>query len=228
MANPKRDPETPCFTEFRSRIEQQLDKLHAFVIGGGPSLTGFDFNRIWGKGGVVLGANMAWMLPQTQIAYFYDQRLVERECQRLEWNALEPVRLLPPWGRQPGKWAGHGVYWVPWNAGEKDGRPVWGKSLVEGIVRVKNTGMQLVNIAEILGCDPIYLLGFDCDTVGGEYKNWHSDYPKAWTPTVYGKAFEAWISDWHAVKDQIRARVVNLNPASKLQVFPKLPLEEVL
>ncbi len=190
----------------------------AFVIGGGPSLKDFDFSRLAGE--LTLGLNMAFLHDPTANLVF-DLRLMESLVQDPRWKAYKGAKL---WLNSE----------IPNERGRfKDvvelrecldmGRgPLWSTGLEWGIWRRTNAGASALNLAEILGADPIYLLGFDFNQKG----NWHGEYPKGWTPDEV--TLRGYIKDFEENVGGIRATVVNLNPESALRSFPHGHLRDVL
>ena len=104
------------------------------------------------------------------------------------------------------------VYSVP-SAGEIG----WTKSLKEGLYHGQNSGYGALNLAMVLGADPIYLLGYDCSKGPAGEKNYHNGYPSGSNPdalNIFRRAFEAGAALLNG-----RPRIVNLNPDSALRCF---------
>lgn len=95
--------------------------------------------------------------------------------------------------------------------GDDHRAPAWGTSLATGIGSGWHSGFGAVNLADVLGADPIYLLGFDYS--GGW---WHEGYEHGPRPDDVQARF---VQAFEAVRDQVRARVVNCNPESLLRCF---------
>lgn len=144
----------------------------AFVVGGGPSLqdTKFDFSRLAGENWI--GCNMAFRFAPPiaiTICYRFMRDIIQgRVDLHEEWNAAPGLKVYldpPPDFRQPGHVIG--------NCGD-----AWGKTLAGGLIQGPLTGLTAGNLADVLGADPIYLLGMDCRTAdGGVRANWHDMYP---------------------------------------------------
>jgi hypothetical protein len=84
--------------------------------------------------------------------------------------------------------------------------------------------MAALNLAEILGASPIHLLGFDARATDGRTHH-HDRYPVDWTldklvdkEHVYGR----WIKEFRRIKPYVKAEVLNLNPASGIDAFPRV------
>ena len=89
----------------------------------------------------------------------------------------------------------------------------------------RKPGLSALNFADILGADPIYLVGYDLQPIHGKTGNWHREYPDNWKmgAWVYAKMIER----FRDFAPCARHRVVNLNPRSALDCFPVLSPEEV-
>jgi hypothetical protein len=103
----------------------------------------------------------------------------------------------------------------------------WGKSLSEGLYYGANVGMAAINLADILGADPIYLLGFDARP-DAERAHHHGAYPPGWTLTERESrevVYRKWHEQFRKIAQMVRARVVNLNPESGIDAFPKKEID---
>ena len=104
----------------------------------------------------------------------------------------------------------------------------WGRSLAEGVGCGGNSGFAALNLADVLGAETVYLLGFDLRGENGRTANWHDGYAeKPANESVYDRFLESfrWASR------QCRARVVVLEVKagdSRLDCWEKRLAEEVL
>lgn len=107
----------------------------------------------------------------------------------------------------------------------------WGRSLREGLYYGANVGMAAINLAEILGSKEIYLIGFDARWEDRRTQH-HNRYPDNWKmsdpadrKSVYGR----WIKEFRRIAELTKAQVVNLNPRSGIDAFPRRrPMNEML
>ena len=99
-------------------------------------------------------------------------------------------------------------------------------SSTEGIGHGNNSGFGALSLAICLGANPIYLLGYDMSHKNGK-SHWHKGHPlKQKEHTV-----QNFIKYFDKAAPQIAARkikVINLNPKSGLNCFPKRNPEDVL
>lgn len=95
-----------------------------------------------------------------------------------------------------------------------------------------NSGAAAISLAHHLGVKRIYLLGFDMmvDPLT-HYSHWHGSHmppgQKAKRPPPFGKhlkGFPAIAKD----AEELRLKIYNVNPLSKIDCFPKVTLEEAL
>lgn len=191
----------------------------AFVVGGGPSLRGFDWGLL--KGELTIGVNRAFEKFEAGIMFSMDTRLwAFYEHGQLGEEAKERYRTYK--GNRV--WSVHNGNFILPEEVYVVKRPAGGELYRVGTVRelgsANNSGYGALNLALALGADPIYLLGFDMrgDGQGGQAW-WHEGYPARQSESVYRKM----ITHINQLAKNIRGvRVVNLNPGSALNSFPKM------
>jgi len=198
-----------------------------FVIGGGPSLTGFDFERLRGKGRII-AINKAYIdVPFADIAFFMDG------SSNTFYGLLKSGRFgqeaLEKWN----EFRGHKVFLNLMGRKFDDvysirsaGRTGLSNSIKKGIFHGNNSGVSAVGLAVCLGANPIYLLGIDCKFEGNK-THYHSGYPAKMPESVF-KSFAHNFERMHRFLSRTRFRVVNLNPQSGVRCFPFLTFDEVL
>jgi hypothetical protein len=139
----------------------------------------------------------------------------------LDASYADPVRAVDP-----------GVHFIHRQRVDK----YWSESLADGLSYSSNSMVGAINLAAILGASPIYLLGVDCGPVRGQRTaNYHTDYLMAsgddcWTTgdhqyLSYASDFEHWVAPSCKTRG---IEVVNLNPASHVNCWPKQDWREVL
>lgn len=89
-----------------------------------------------------------------------------------------------------------------------------------------NSGYGAINVAIHLGSQRIFLLGFDMNFTGG-CCHWHDGYPVINTEKTL-KRMVAYFDTMVEPLNRLGVEVINLNPNSAIQCFPKLDLEETL
>lgn len=190
-----------------------------YVIGGGPSLRSFPFDVLSGE--FVLGCNMAFALGVdiVPITIFGDASFLIKHREGLEqyvedggWVVTNSSRLkktIPPWLRQMKKaLKGMALDALGWNG---------------------NTGASAINLALLLGANPVYLLGYDMGVDEGGRSNYHDHYH---SNRVHPRTYPRFLKGMELVARDLRRlfpgrQVINLEDGtSKLEVFPKQSLKE--
>ena len=192
-----------------------------FLIGGGPSLKKFQFERLRGRR--CMAVNVAFKdVPWAEIGYVGDTRLLDQLADDKDWAAFAGLRytrankLAQAKKPQPKKIKGLVEI------------RRWAKNKTE-IVGLGNSGLSALNLAEHLGWDPVFLLGFDCCgyTSKGKMGNYHARYPPEWAKpgtSMHMKFTRA----FRMVSDDIRIKVYNCTAESQLDCFPKISFDEAL
>lgn len=187
------------------------DDQPLYIVGGGPSLRGFDFGRLAGRR--VLAVNEALVnLLSVDAVFSLDNNWARHRCS--EMSCFHGEKYL----------AVQEFYWpyVDQSATmlHRVRRP--GLSDDPGAVHVCGTsGYGALNVAYLKRARLIFLLGFDM-TGGG---HWHPE--PGWGGAI---PLEPWAAAFDAAADQLRAagvRVVNCSPTSAIKAFEKISLEEI-
>lgn len=191
----------------------QFQGKRCFVIGGGPSLRGFDFDKL--RDEFSIGVNKIGAVFQPTITFACDIVLLPfiREnatakttivfCDRdnHQLNDLYYVR-------------DRGLHGVP--------------NSIDFIFSGNNSGYAAVNLAVAMGFDPIYLLGFDfaLDPEGRDHVT--DDWGIPGTPQSYKNDYlDKFRLEFEEMKHYINRKIINLNMESNLQAFPKIPFSSL-
>lgn len=192
----------------------------AFILGGGPSLKGFDATRLRGKGKII-GVNNSGidLAPFADVLFWADTRW-------LDWNK---DRL----GLHTGRWkvsrkrphfdTGHDVKFLPFKPRRLSHRP----DSLGGWCG----GSSAINLAYLLGAKVMVLLGFDMrDLPPDRWKegNWHDQHQM---PPVEGQRRDKFIPVIEAFAPDLLDQgvtVLNCNERSALRCFPFADIEELL
>lgn len=193
----------------------------AFVIGGGPSLRGFDHSRL--KGRNTIGCNSAYKLGAdiVKLCLFVD----------LSWYDENERGLRKYTGRivtnHPGsrRLQDTRVLFIPRAEDEK----LSTKGLAFGTHG--NCGSAALNLALVLGARRVFLLGIDCSNNPQGEHHWHDFYegPPKEPSALYRKFNTAFEYCAASLPTAFPGRqVINLNPRSEVTVFPFGDVDEVL
>ena len=185
-----------------------------WIIGGGKSLKGFDFEKLRGENIIAINRAVE-VVPFAEIFFSLDSRLYgwykrrNKEMPESAHDAFASFRGLRVWVESDGATFENDVLLVKFA-----GKYGLSDSLRDGVYTCGNSGYAAVNLAVGLGATTIHLLGFDMDK-----GNFHSGYPSPGAdPETRG-----WIEGFNALAPKLAAagiQVINMNPKSKLKCFP--------
>lgn len=202
-----------------------------FVVGGGPSLSDFDWSLL--RGNRVIGINRVFEKFDPTIIFSMDHRFLrwilkgqygKDAIRRFRNSAAYKVWLCTKPGcacKVPAEIFLIGV-WGSYSKGFK-AFPV---SMRDGIGHGNNSGYAALNLAVCLGANPIYLIGFDMKR-DGEKTHWHSGHPIPMRQTVLDN-FRLFFNHAALKTRAMGVKVINLNPHSALACFPKKRIKEIL
>ena len=187
-----------------------------FILGGGPSLRDFDISRLEGKR--VIAVNNAYKLaPWIPVLFFGDCR----------WLASNSAALL--------HFAGLKVTTCEQHVDKPGIKVIKRRNSPQGLSTDPailtwnlSSGACAINLAVHFGVKRIVLLGFDMQIVDGNH-HWHNDYPKPVNPKH--NPYPRFMRTFPVIAEALKRRhveCVNACPGSKLEVFPKVPVEDVL
>lgn len=221
-----------------SPIQRAVDGGRIFVIGGGPSAKGLDWELLRGR--TVLACNAAaFLLPQgiARWAVFSDRPFLRsfRSQLRAYVDGGGTLFNVPTPGK-PIREKDHWIVHIP----RLNGRKNWGISEDPGIVRWnRSTGGCAVNVAYLLGATEIVLVGFDMRT-DGKAHNWHGVYDSRYAdggqgwparpPASHYRTSGMILAFGRIAEDLDRLGVKAWNTCldSALTVFPYRPIGELL
>lgn len=205
----------------KKKLPRVYDKCWAgqrcFILGGGPSLNDMDLKNL--PTGRVIAINRAFEIcPQADVVFSLDSRwyvwtsdgsLGEEVQQKLrDFPGIQVMMALDS-TRYPIEVQRIRPYTNPNGISP---------SLEHGLGYGTNSGVAALNLALVLGCTEVYLLGFDChsESSGGQ-KHFHNGYPAVQPSKVYRK----FIASFNAIAEQAKtlARIVNVNKKSGLRCF---------
>jgi len=183
-----------------------------FIIGGGTSLRGFDFDILRGRG-ITVGVNVAAFLARTDVMFSIDHALHRARRDEIEafaasggevWFALAPNNTL--------FWPG--VNYIERRGGVFAGHP--------REVHGTHSGFAALNFAAHKRARTVYLLGIDM-CCGRDATHWHDEYdPPTMGPAA--RRYSKWVANFGAAAETIRqrgVRVVNVigSPRSRVECF---------
>ena len=191
-----------------------------FVIGGGPSLRNFDFEKLAGR--KVIVTNEAFTLVPSAVALVF----VDHHW----WAARQGAVQARPFtgqvvGRGPYRdaYGRSGVTRVAYRSGE-----AW--SMDPRLLGGRNSGLAAVNAAWLMGAERIFLLGFDMGASQGR-NNFHNLYPESPAAPAH-RYVGIFIPEFEKAAKRLETIgggvVINLTPGSALRCFPERDLDWAL
>lgn len=186
-----------------------------YIIGGGPSLTGFNWNKLFGKKTIAVNKSIL-SYPNADALYWTDSRVYG-------WykNEIDKFKGLK--------------YSIRHNITYTNDVKVLRKSNKFGLEDSKdalchgnNSGYAAINLAYLLGAKRIILLGYDMrnDGTRGHY---HDGYPVPITGNnIYKDQF---IPGFQVIADLLKQKnveVYNASMTSALTVWPKISFDKAL
>lgn len=202
----------------------------AFIIGGGPSLIGFDPEQLRGKGRIVaINDAGLTLMPWADVLYWGDRRWFEWNHPKLglHQGRYKFTRIMPRIAGHPllaeALIARHDIKVL----GFKPGRLSTTSKAVGGHC----SGSAGINIAWLMGADPIVLLGFDMHDLPldrWQEGYWHDHHQK---PPAMGSRKNRFMPALERMAKELKdagATVLNATPGSALKCFPAVNLQDVL
>ena len=189
-----------------------------FLVGGGPSLVGFDWSRLSGE--LSIGINRTFEKFDPTILFSMDNRfwkwveqgdfgMAARDKFR---NYQYGIKL---WVNVVGAPYSDDIFTVTCCGDAK-----WSHSLSDGVGAGGNSGYAALNLAYLLGANPIYLLGYDMHgDLNGKQKWFHNGYPINQGSGVYIQFLNKFNQIAVPALKNTGVRVINLNSDSALRCF---------
>ena len=203
----------------------------AYLVGGGPSLKDFNWSLLSGLETVIVVNAAMRNVPRAAIFFTEDIRFIEKFHAEPWYAAFRGMKVFhaldPQYETQALGYDSsltiirkHGGAW------ERNDK-FWAKSFKEGLSWSSNSLIGALNIADLLGADPLYLLGVDCVPTKRENPNFHSLYPPDWRS--FDGQLESFRSDfqWWAAPNLRHRTVINANPESAVTCWPRVTRESI-
>tara|TARA_B100000900_G_C20435213_1_gene656684 strand:+ start:117 stop:920 length:804 start_codon:yes stop_codon:yes gene_type:complete len=184
-----------------------------FIVGGGPSLKGFDFRSLYGKRTIAINKALIYV-TDPDVVYWTDGRFYT-------WfkNEVDSFKGLK-FALKPGSQYTSDIKIL--RKGKPYGLEIDPETLAHGF----NSGYAAINLAYHLGAKRIVLLGFDM-AEDGKDTHFHDGYPtRSSGDKVYKEKF---LPGFKQLYDELKGtgvEVINASPNSRLKVFPKITLNQ--
>ena len=189
----------------------------AFLLGGGPSLKGFDASILRGRR--VIAINNSWELaPWADVLYFCDEKWWRWYGDKVSIGfqgryIVTPALHVPDPRAKLIKLTGAtGLETDP-----------------SGLRHGSNSGYQAINLAYHFGAKRIVLLGYDMNINGTTH--WHAGHPTTKPEKFADTLVEAMLPKFPTIVEPLRGagvEVLNATPGSVLTCWPIVPLSGIL
>lgn len=184
-----------------------------YIVGGGPSLKGFNWDRLSGKN--VIAINRAYeVLPNADVLYWTDSRFYR--WYRKDINNFKGMKVTcRPIVDKPSDV----ILLKANNSFNIDTRP-------EFLSHGNNSGYAAINLAVKLGAKKIYLLGYDMKS-NPKNSHWHTGYQTHHNKDIYNKMIKSFDSIPSELK-RLGVECFNANIKSELTVFRKCTIDDAI
>lgn len=204
----------PINTDSKYSVSEKIwDNETVYIVGGGPSLKSFKWDKLKCKN--VIAINRAYeMLPGATVLYWTDSRFYK--WYKDDINKFKGLKYTcRPFNDKPSDVK----LLKPTSAMKIDIRPSF-------ICHGNNSGYGAINLAIKLGAKKIYLLGYDMNS-SPNTTHWHDGYTVKHNHTIYQKMIKYFDTMPSELK-KLGVQVFNANPKSQLTCFRKCSLNDAL
>lgn len=207
----------PTFTT----VQHDWSDDPVYVIGGGPSLRGFDFSCL---DGVLLGCNKAAWAVDTPFMVSLDQHFVrvfrDRIADYVREGGTAYLAVAPNNNDHKPIENAHYLYRTRNNGLSHDPSRLYGV----------HTGYAALNLAFLAGAKQIGLLGLDMQYDNDGRSHHHEGYE--WQNKESPRYYDKWSRNFERAAVELReagVEVINFigEPRSKITEFPTRPLDEL-
>jgi hypothetical protein len=196
-----------------------------YIVAGGPSLRGFDFSRLDRKFCIAINKSI-FELPYASMLWWSDMRFYSMHKERIDGHRA-PYKVTGITNLQTLKYpekvyiytfSGHGGY---------DERR---EHLKDG----NNSGFASLSLAIKLGAKRIRLLGYDFKFDDSAHSHWHDGHYDErgqkirHTPDTFSKRMLPYFATLKEKTDELGIDIINANPDSLLDVWPKRRIDDVV
>lgn len=199
-----------------TQLEPDWRGRRVILIGGGPSLTGFDFAQLEGTGAIIVAINDALRAaPFADVAFSIDTLWLDRRATMLGYFQGEIVAAAPPGYRPP-----------------LDRIQLLRRVAASGLSRRAdtlltggNSGFAALGMALMREAAEVFLLGYDLTQAG----HFHGGYE--WQSRYGVRHYPQWARAFAVLASEAAARgtaVFNCNRRSAISAFPFATIDESL
>jgi hypothetical protein len=212
--NKVKRPNVPPHRDENNKLKTIWSGQSVYIVGGGPSLKGFNWNHLKGKHTIAI--NKAFkVIPWSEVLYWTDARFYR--WHKHDIDALEGIKVTC---RNAPCLSPNIILLTTSGKTGIDKRP--------NFIRAGNSsGFAAINVAYHLGVKKIYLLGFDMES-SDKNTHWHEGYGIRHDHNIYQRNM---ISNFDGIYELLKSEGIeiwNANPNSQLKSIPRCNLEDAL
>ncbi len=199
-----------------------------FLVGGGPSLAGFDFSRL-ADFGYILGINQSMLDAPCQAGVSLDHLFVTyRRAELCEFAKSTPLYLAlgDIWWRAAAPIPG-AIYLRDSDIPAPAVAPGLSRK-PDAVYRGATSGYVALGLATLKRAKRIVLLGYDY-AVNASKHHYHDAY--FWHQAANDQSIDKWAQQFKsaaAACAEIGIEVINASPLSAIDAFPKMSIEDAL
>jgi len=209
--------------------DNSWDGKDCYIIGGGPSLENFRWSLLQDK--LTIGINrvfekfdptIIFSMDTSYLRHILDGYYGQDVTHKFNNSKAYKVWLCTYICKLP-----EDIFIIPVYMNYSKGFKAFPTSMKDGIGHGNNSGYGALNLAVCLGVKRIYLLGFDMKCNKSK-THWHDGHKKLMKPSIlinYTKYFKHAAQE---IKNKTDIEVINLNPDSALDCFPKKDYRKIL
>ena len=212
-----------------SEVLPEWDGEVVALLAGGPSLTTEQVMQVRAAGAKIIAINDAYLLaPFAEILFFGDSRFwewhvsgIEKPLLRLSASQVRERFASFPGQKCSIEHGGDNIRDDAVHMVRKKLFPIGNEFVRPG------SAFLALHLAVLAGAKTVLLLGLDGGPNADGMTHWHGSHPKPSTEAVYEQQRRAFSAAEASIK-AMGVRVINANPGSRLDSFPKMPLENAL
>jgi len=205
----------PVKTVKYSQVPKIFSGETIYIIGGGPSLKGFDFRKLRGCRTIAINKALIYHAG-ADVVYWTDGRFYT--WFKNEVDNYQGLKFALKAGSQ---------YTSDIQVLRK-GKPYGLEEDPETLAHGFNSGYAAINLAYHLGAAKIILLGFDMSNDGTQ-THFHDGYPtRGAGDHIY---IDKFLPGFKQLDSELKAKgvtVLNASPYSRLNIFPKITIDQGL
>lgn len=213
-------------------VEGAWSKQPCYIVGGGASLSAFDFSLLSAKKNKI-AINRAWKdVYNADIWFSEDLRVITdlwgKDPLFQAFKGTKVLHALAHGFKEQALSVDPTIHVIERKREDK----YWSKRFRDGLSMSSCSGVGAINMACILDADPIYLLGFDCRSDGQMVQNYHNEYKDAGIDWAVGanqaEVFKSDMEIWVAAHTGDRKIINLINPKypSAIECWPTMTFDE--